>query len=174
MAKYEAIRPSGAKPICVLGISDVVVLEDEPTVPVTVHRVSAWGKWSRDVAIPDAASRKLAELAEAFDVVWASEWGHNAHTALRGVLDLPAEPWPFLPVQFDKIDAVRRYADGLPWVWLDSRVVDLQIKDPDEHRHGEIIVRLDPSEGIAGLDVAELIARVGGLRTDGAPTYFEP
>ncbi|MDR2256249.1 MAG: hypothetical protein LBE25_09665 [Arthrobacter sp.] len=161
MAKYEALRPSGARALLVLGISDVVALEDEAAVKVEVKHVSAWGRWARDVAVPVDAADVIAELGRHFDIVWASEWGHNAHTAFGEALGLPAEPWPFLPVQFDKLAAIRNYARGLPWVWIDGDVVDLHPQDPED---GEgIILRVDPGVGISGLDVGALVAAVEDL-----------
>lgn len=162
MAGYRARRPSGERPVLALGISDVIVLEAEPRVPVRMHHVSAWGKWVRDVAIPIEAPARIAALAERFDIVWASEWGHNAHTAFRPALGLPAEPWPFLPVQFDKLGAIRRYAAELPWAWVDGPVVDLA-ETPDGDAGG-VIVRVDPGVGIAGVDARELAARVEAAR----------
>ena len=171
MPKYEALPPRGDRPLVVLGISDVVVLEGETDVPVTMHSVSAWGRWVREVAIPDAAPAGIHRLAERYEIVWASEWGHNAHTAFAGVLDLPDEPWAFLPVQFDKLPAIRAYAGRLPWAWIDGPVVDLH--EPADVTDG-VIVRVDPARGIAGLDfdaldfeMAELVARSGGLAREG-------
>jgi len=144
----------------VLGISDVLVIEGPAAVPVTTHHVSAWGRWVRDVAIPDDAAARVRRLAARYEVVWASEWGHNAHTAFAAALDLPDEPWPFLPVQFDKIDRIRAYADGLPWAWIDSPVVDLRaIGDVTDG----VLVRVDPSRGISGVDLDELDARIAEL-----------
>jgi len=160
MAKYEARTPRGDRPLLVLGISDVLVLEGEAEVPVTVHSVSAWGRWVREVAIPDAAAPGIRRLSERYEIVWASEWGHNAHTAFASVLDLPEEPWPFLPVQFDKLGAIRAYAGGLPWAWVDGPVVDLH--DPGPVEDG-VIVRVDPAHGIAGLDVDALDAEMDVL-----------
>lgn len=161
MAKYTARPPRGDRPVLVLGISDVFVIEGEPSVPVSMHHLSAWGRWVRDVAIPDSAARRLHELAEHFDIVWASEWGHNAHTAFRGPLELPEEPWPFLPVQFDKLAHIRRYADGLPWVWVDDPLVDLS-GEPPECEDG-IVVRVDPAAGILSLDLEDLLTRTRAL-----------
>ncbi|MEQ6897194.1 hypothetical protein [Microbacterium sp. KR10-403] len=160
MTRYEARPPRGDRPLAVLGISDVVVIEGTPSVPVTMHHVSAWGRWVRDVAVPDAAPDLIRVLAQRYEVVWASEWGHNAHTAFAEALGLPAEPWPFLPVQFDKLAVIRDYARGLPWVWIDGPVVDLH--DPGEVEDG-VIVRVDPSCGIAGVDLDALDAAVRGI-----------
>jgi hypothetical protein len=165
MAKYEPRRPSGARPLVVLGISDVIVLESAPTVPTSRHRVSAWGRWTREVDIPDAAPAIIRDLGERFDIVWASEWGHNAHTAFRDALQLPEDPWPFLPVQFDKLAAIRRYAQGLPWAWIDGSVVDLD-EDAASLTDG-VIVRVDPSQGIAGVDAEALADQVAEKDAEG-------
>lgn len=161
---YRARAPRGDRPLVVLGISDVVVLEEPADVPATAHHVSAWGRWERDVVIPDAVADRIRRLASRYDVVWASEWGHNAHTAFAGVLGLPAEPWPFLPVQFDKLARIREYAGGLPWAWIDGDVVDL-------HEVGDVadgvLVRVDPRRGLAGVDLDDLDARLAALGSGG-------
>lgn len=163
MSTYEALAPRREKPLLVLGISAVVVLDDEADVPTTTHHVSAWGRWVRDVAIPDDAPRRLRELSESFEIVWASEWGHNAHTALRDVLELPADPWPFLPVQFDKLEMIRNYADGWPWVWVDDPLVDLAGMPPVAD--DGVVVRVDPRLGICGIDAGQLLAALAALPT---------
>ncbi|GGH33305.1 hypothetical protein [Microbacterium album] len=150
MPKYQAQPPRGDRPLAILGISDVVVLEGEPDVPVTRHEVSAWGRWVRDVQIPDGAADGIRRLAARYEIVWASEWGHNAHTAFAAALGLPDDPWPFLPVQFDKLETIRAYAGELPWVWIDGPVVDLH--EPDAVEDG-VLVRVDPRRGLAGVDL---------------------
>ena len=89
-----------------MNVPGVIYLDDTPATPVIIRCVSAWGKWSRRVAIPVAAPERIAALRAAFDIVWISEWGHNAHTSFQAELELPAEPWPSLPVQFGKLHAI--------------------------------------------------------------------
>jgi len=120
---FTPAATSGTRPIAFLGLAGVVHLDDAPAVPVRTVRVSAWGWWAREVAVPEATARQVAELAAWTDVVWISEWGHNAHTAFATALDLPHRPWPTLPVQFDKLAAVRAYATDLPWLWIDDPLV---------------------------------------------------
>ena len=164
MAKYTARPPRGDRPLLVLGISGVLVLEGDAAVPVSTYHLSAWGRWVRDVQIPDAAAAVLSELAERFEIVWASEWGHNAHTAFREALALPEEPWAFLPVQFDKARMIRDYAGALPWAWVDDPIVDLH--GTPEHTGG-VIVRVDPAVGIVGIDPDDLWERVEHLPPHG-------
>ncbi|MEV4603864.1 hypothetical protein AB0K15_41620 [Amycolatopsis sp. NPDC049253] len=64
-------------------------------------------RWARPISVPVGAAEVLRQLSSEFDVVWASAWSHNAHPAWQELLGLPAEPWPFLAVQFRKLDAVR-------------------------------------------------------------------
>lgn len=154
MAGYSARPPRGDRPLAVIGICDVIVLEALPAVPVRTHRISAWGRWVRDVTIPEVAPQRIRELAAHFEIVWASEWGHNAHTAFRTALNLPEEPWPFLPVQFDKLTAIRNYAVELPWIWIDGPYADLH--DTGSLDAGGTIIRVDPRRGIADVDTMAL------------------
>jgi hypothetical protein len=155
MTGYRARAPRGDRPLAILGVSDVIVLEAQPAVPFRTIEVSAWGRWVREVQIPVVAAERLKELGKHLEIVWASEWGHTAHTAFREALDLPDEPWAFLPVQFNKLTAIRAYAGALPWVWIDGPLADLR-QSPAGETDG-LIVRLDPSRGIADVDPAELV-----------------
>jgi hypothetical protein len=137
------------RPIAVVEVDGVVVL-DHPTVPVTETVVHAYGnKWARRVNVPVGADIALRRLADQFDIVWASAWSHNAHPALRKVLDLPENPWPFLPVQFHKLDSIRAFAAGRPWIWIDDSIHDLgRLDDPPDG----ILVPVDAGKGIVSVD----------------------
>jgi hypothetical protein len=150
---------TGRSMLCVLDVEGVVVLED-PVVPAVQHTINAYGKWRRDVLVPEAAPRKLRELAERFDCAWMTGWAHTAHPALRAALDLPVEPWPWRAVQFRKLPAIRELAAGRPWVWIDDGIDDLgaQPDVPDG-----VLVRVDPRRGIADLDPAALALAAGRL-----------
>lgn len=161
MSKYEALAPRRDKPLLILGISGVVILDDGAAVPTSSHRVSAWGRWVREVQIPDDAARRIRELSASFEIVWASEWGHNAHTALRDALGLPEEPWPFLPVQFGKIDMITHYTAGWPWVWVDEEIVDVAGPAPVDDTG--VVVRVDPRLGICAVDAEQLLAALAAL-----------
>lgn len=153
---YTPARTSGARPIVFLGLAGVVYLDDEPAVEVRTAHVSAWGRWARDVAVPETTARRVADLAGLADVVWISEWGHNAHTAFRAVLGLPERPWPTLPVQFGKLEAIRAYAAGLPWAWIDDPLVI------PAGATGGVIVATDPRRGLAGVDVPGIRRQLTG------------
>ncbi len=145
--------------MCALDVDGVVVLE-HPEVPVTRKTVSAFGKWRREVLIPDGAPATLRRLAELFDCVWVGAWSHNAHPALRSALHLPAAPWPWIPVQFHKPAAIRAYAGGRPWALIDDGIDDLgPVPDPPDG----LLVRVDPHRGLADVDPEALAARLARL-----------
>ncbi|MEV4291231.1 hypothetical protein AB0K40_37475 [Nonomuraea bangladeshensis] len=153
LAKYTPTAVASDAPLAVLGVDGVVVLEGAARVPARLVRLSARGKWTRDLRVPEGTREAVAHLASRYSVVWASEWGPNAHVALAGVLGLPATPWPYLPVQFDKLAAIRQYAGDRPWVWIDDPVVDLTPLPDDP---GGVVVRVDPERGLVGLDLAAI------------------
>jgi hypothetical protein len=136
---------------------DGVIAVDEPAATPTVEcSVSAWGRWRRQIKVPINAPQILAQLAPHFEIVWASAWGHNAHTALAPVLDLPQEPWMFLPVQFGKPTAVASYAATRPWVLIEDDTGGGTEAVSSDH-----VVLVDPRRGIADIDTEKLIALVG-------------
>ncbi|MEU6415188.1 hypothetical protein [Microbispora sp. NPDC046933] len=168
LAKYTPAAVTHGTPLAVLGVDGVVVLEGEAHVPARLEHLSARGKWVRDVQVPEGTREAVAHLAQRYSIVWASEWGPNAHLALAGVLGLPATPWPYLPVQFDKLAAIRQYAGGRPWVWIDDPVVDLHPLPDDP---GGVVVRVDPSKGLVGLDLSEIDEAVLRTAARRAPSH---
>ncbi|NNN30745.1 hypothetical protein HLK59_10285 [Streptomyces sp. S3(2020)] len=161
MSGYTPQAPGRDRPLLVLGVSGVITLEDPPRVPAARVRLRAWAKWGRDLVVADDAPDRLATLSDGFQIVWASEWGHVAHEALRDVLRLPREPWPFLPVQFDKLPAILSYAGERPWAWVDEPAADLTRAVP--RPAAGVVVRVDPAVGISQVDPDELSRRVAAL-----------
>jgi hypothetical protein len=61
----------------------------------------------------------------------------------------PEQPWPFLPVQFRKLPAIRTYAAGRAWVLIDDSIHDFGLvgDQPDG-----LLVPVDPGRGITAID----------------------
>lgn len=154
LSKYTPRPPKDIDaPVLVLGVADVIAIEEAPAVGTHIELVSAAGKWVRHVVIPEGTAELIAELSERFTIVWASEWGPNAHVAFREPLGLPDDPWPYLPIQFNKLETIQRYAAGRPWAWIDGPSVDLEPIPADP---GGLVIRVNPQTGLAGLSPAEL------------------
>ena len=149
------------KPVCALDVDGVVVL-DQPQVPVHHATVSAFGRWRREVLVPDGATATLRRLGKLFDCVWVGGWSHNAHPALAVALDLPTPPWPFIPVQFHKLAPIRAYAAGRPWVWIDDSIDDLgPVPDPPDG----LLVRVDSRRGLTDVVPDALAVLLAGVLT---------
>jgi hypothetical protein len=145
---------NGQGPVLALGVDGVIVLDEPVATDAVEHSVDAWGRWRREIFIPADAPEALARLAEHFEIVWVSAWGHNAHTALAPVLGLPMEPWLFLPVQFDKAAAVAEYAGDRDWFLVEDAVGGISDLSLADH-----VIQVDPTRGLDDVDVDELIAR---------------
>ncbi|WP_435747344.1 hypothetical protein [Microbacterium sp. PMB16] len=138
------------RPVLGIDVDGVLIVEEPFATAVLDHRVSAWGRWARSVQIPDQAASVLKELDQAFDIVWVSAWGHNAHV-IANVLGVPTRPWDFLPVQFGKAEAIRDYAGGRPWALIHDGV------DMEPVPDGGIVITVDPREGLARIDAGKLL-----------------
>lgn len=147
-----------ARPVLGLDVDGVLVLEDPPDIQTQHVRLSAWGRWSRDVEIPLSAQETVAELASTFEIVWVSAWGHNAHTSLATALGLPDETWTFLPVQFGQALAIAEYAQGRPWALVNDGT-DRDVQAPSEG----VVVHVNPHRGLADLDVGSLVVRTSNI-----------
>ena len=77
--------------------------------------------------IPDGVGERVRQLAEVYEIVWATGWEDRANDMLPQILGLPDE----LPVlTFDgnarfgtahwKIDAIDSYAGDRPLAWIDD------------------------------------------------------
>lgn len=143
-------RGAVGRPIVGLDVDGVVALEAPAAVATETWRVSAWGWWTRTITVPVGARDVIARLAEGADLVWISAWGHNAPTALREALDLGDVPGVFLPVQFAKADALRRYAGGRRW----ALIHDGTSAESDDDA---VLVQVDPRRGLADVDPAAVL-----------------
>ncbi len=141
------------RPFLGLDIDGVIVVEPPAATDVREVRVTAWRRWNRRVLVPRQASEIVAELADVYEIVWVSAWGHNAHTSWASELGIRGGRWPFLPVQFGQAAAVARYAGARPWALVNDGT-DRDVRAPSKGA----IVHVDAHKGLADLDVATLIS----------------
>jgi hypothetical protein len=153
---FQAVS-SDSRPLVAIDIDGVIVLDDPPEVDATLHEVTAWGMWRREVRIAVGTAEMIHQLADRCEVAWATAWSYNAHEALRDALSLPAEPWAFLPVQFHAEAAVAEYARGRRWAWITESAAG-----PGEApRDGGVIIAVDPRRGLPSVDLTSLLTELG-------------
>jgi hypothetical protein len=112
----------------------------------------------------------LRELGDAFDVVWASGWGFDAHRALSPILEIPELPWvPFPPIPFEpaaKVPAVAAYVGERTAAWVDDRLVPAAWEWAESRAVPTLLLPVDPAIGLTRRHVDDLITWAGSLPTD--------
>lgn len=109
--------------------------------------------------------RRLLELAERYDLVWATTWGEEANEFIGPVLGLPPLPsveWPMEPDQepdatFWKTRPLVAHAAGRPFAWIDDELGDADRTFVAAHHDGSALLRrVDPRLGLLEADFAAL------------------
>jgi hypothetical protein len=112
-----------------------------------------------------SAAAHLLDLAEHFELVWASGWEERADENLPHLLGLPSG-LPFLRFEKEvgrsnahwKLDAIERHAGARPLAWIDD-ALDEECRAWAEARHAPtLLVQTDPRRGLTGAEVAVLTA----------------
>ncbi|MDX2932829.1 HAD domain-containing protein [Streptomyces ipomoeae] len=121
--------------------------------------------------------RRLLELGEAFDLVWATTWGSEANTFISPVLGLPELPvveWTSVTGEavagtFWKTRHLVAYAAGRPFAWVDDELGDAdRAFVTAHHQAGALLLRINPRLGLREPDFAELGAFGAFVRGAGA------
>jgi hypothetical protein len=121
--------------------------------------------------IPSASGLLLVDLAERFELVWATGWEEKANEYLPGILDLP---WRELPsLNFDgravfgsshwKLDAIDSYAGNRPAAWIDDHIDDACRLWARSRSAPVLLVETKPAFGITEAHTAELLAWADSL-----------
>lgn len=156
--QFGSGQQSDTRPLVAIDVDGVIALDPGATVARTRHVVAAWGKWRREIEVADGTAQALRALASRCEVAWASAWSYTAHEALRPVLELPEDPWHFLPCQFDAATIVAQYAAGRAWAWVTA---DAASSGQEAEADGGIVAVVDDRRGLPSLDLDELLRRLG-------------
>jgi len=143
----------GERPILFLDVDGVLV--------VSSSEQRANGTWWPTVGLVTDAAALLARLAVAFDIRWATRWGHAANTDLSPQLGLPMLPVVELDrpdTQWTKLPAVMEAAGSRAMAWIDD---DLGHDEWSwaNHRHEPTkLVQTEMAEGMSERHCEELLA----------------
>jgi hypothetical protein len=69
---------SDPRPLVAIDIDGVIALDNPPEVAATLHEVTAWGMWRREVRIAVGTAEMIHQLADRCEVAWATAWSYNA------------------------------------------------------------------------------------------------
>jgi hypothetical protein len=158
-----------AKPLLMVDIDGVISLFG--TAPVGAQTLAVEGTFHSIEGIPHflsvTAAGHLLELADVFDLVWASGWEERADEHLPHLLGLPAG----LPhLRFDrnvggrtrhsrahwKLAAIEGYARGRPLAWVDDAHDDACRRWAQERGAPTLLVATEPERGLTEAETQAL------------------
>jgi hypothetical protein len=160
------------KPILALDVDGVISLFgfdgplDEP--PGRFHLISGMAH-----CIPEETGERLARLADAYEIVWATGWEDRANEMLPSILGLP-DDLPFLT--FDgrarfgtahwKVEAIDEYAGDRPVAWIDDCLDETCHAWAQKRTGPTLLVPTDSDQGLTDAHVEALLAWAGGGYTE--------
>ena len=122
--------------------------------------------------IPPAVGRRLARLAERYELVWATGWEEKANEYLPHLLGLPVRDLPCL--SFDgravfgtahwKLDAIDEYAGDRSAAWIDDSLDEECREWARARRAPTLLIETDSAVGITDDDVERLLRWAEGPR----------
>lgn len=172
-----------SRPLLMVDIDGVISLFGGP--PVWGKASPAEGSFHSIEGIPHflsaIAAAHLLELADIFDLVWASGWEEKADEYLPRLLGLPAG-LPHLSFERPvgranahwKLEAIERHADGRPLAWLDDALSEECRSWALARQAPTLLVQTDPRLGLTDAEAVllgnwarsleDLRPELGGLR----------
>jgi hypothetical protein len=118
--------------------------DDEPVRLAAVH-----GEW-------------LRELSAAFDLVWASAWGFQAHQLLGPILDLAEFPFvPMPPIPFppeEKVPVASAFVGERAAAWIDDMIGDTAMRWAQARTAPTLLVPIDHKTGLTRPTVDQLLS----------------
>ena len=124
--------------------------------------------WIDGVAhcIPETCGKRLARLAERFELVWATGWEDKANDYLPFLLKLPVKELPVLwfgqaavfGTAHWKLEAIERYAGDRPAAWIDDSIDERCERWAAERAAPTLLVKTDSAVGLGDEHVDRLLA----------------
>ncbi|MGI5164501.1 HAD domain-containing protein [Spirillospora sp. CA-253888] len=146
---------------------DGVLNPEQPAVGLTEHRIG-----NLTVRTNPAHTAWLAELADCYDLVWATTWEHHANEHIAPLFGLPPLPhvafteyehrpddprYSVLQIpQMRKWPPILRHADGRRFAWVDD-VIPLRMRWQAFPHRGVRLVRVDARQGLTRRHVDGLL-----------------
>ena len=113
----------------------------------------------------------LQELAEVYELVWATGWGDEANRVLNPFFGLPTFPVVPLPAtRFEpsmKVPAIDEFAAGRPAAWVDDMLTPEARAWADARRFATLLVEVDSATGLTRPQVEDVLTWAASLRGAG-------
>jgi len=113
---------------------------------------------------PDSG-RHIVELADSFDLVWATGWEEKANEYLPGILGLPFAELPCLSFEGRatfgsshwKLDAIEEYAGARPIAWIDDHMEPACREWAHDRDAPTLLIETQPAVGITDEHTRQLL-----------------
>jgi hypothetical protein len=106
--------------------------------------------------------RWLHELADHFEIVWATAWCDHANTFIAPVLGLPSLPVIQFPdgvfAPREKMPGIAAYCGSRPAVWFDDVITPEALAWAERRDAPTLLVAIDPVEGLTRVAVDRSLA----------------
>ncbi|WP_236655523.1 HAD domain-containing protein [Streptacidiphilus carbonis] len=147
------VRTRADKPLLYLDVDGVLnPVCPRPEGDFTIYRIQG-----STVLISARHGTWLRELAEVYQLVWASTWEAYANLCIAPLLHLPE--LPFVPVGRraggDWLPIVR-HAAGRPFAWVDDLIPEAVLRD-SRARADRLLLPVDPGQGLRRSHVDRLL-----------------
>ncbi|HEY0644031.1 MAG TPA: HAD domain-containing protein [Nocardioides sp.] len=119
--------------------------------------------------IPPDGGPRLVQLADRFELVWATGWEEKANEYLPHILGLPFRELPCLT--FDgrarfgsshwKVDAIDAYARDRPAAWIDDNMDEECVAWARRRPAPTLLIETEPATGMTDDHVRELLSWAG-------------
>jgi hypothetical protein len=159
----DAVAGAHARPLLLLDV-DGVLLVVRPDMDDLADAPEA------EPGIPPEAREWLADLADEFELCWATTWEEMANAVLAPRLGLPSLP----AIRFDldnrartvKLHSVIEYVGDRPVAWIDDDLHEDAFTWAAGRRAPTLLVPCDTTEGMARRHVDRLLAFAAELAHD--------
>lgn len=156
--------PGVQRPILLLDVDGVISLfgfaEEDPPPGGRFHTVDGV-----EHHIHDETGRRLTELAERFELTWATGWRHKANEHLPRLLELETGELPTVEFTEEprggsaiwKVGGIDRHAGDRPLAWIDDNIDEQVRKWATRRRAPTLLLPTDAMVGISQEHVDELL-----------------
>jgi hypothetical protein len=120
--------------------------------PARFFREHAFFAGEEPVRLAELHGAWLRQLAQVFDLVWATGWGEEAHRHIAPVLGLPQFPAVvFPPPPFDpaeKVPAIAAFVEDRAVAWVDDLITPEAEQWAVARDPPTLLVKADPTIGL--------------------------
>ncbi|MEY9877055.1 hypothetical protein ABH931_006577 [Streptacidiphilus sp. MAP12-33] len=157
--QLTTLVPPPAKPLLYLDVDGVL----NPVCPRPGSGYTRHLLLRSEVLLSAAHGEWLRELAEVYELAWASTWEAWANHCIAPLLGLPALPWvacggPNSGAPDGDFAPIVRHAAGRPFAWVDDLIPPRLLRRYAE-RSDVLLLPVEPGQGLRRRHVDRLLSR---------------